>query len=75
MTKSEGLGPAQADSAARLGHRHAVPTPSASGFADDQYDLQIRMFGRVVQETLSRAHIAVVGLGGIGSLLWNIWPA
>ncbi|MEY9981591.1 molybdopterin/thiamine biosynthesis adenylyltransferase [Bradyrhizobium yuanmingense] len=50
-------------------HRHAVPAPSTSGFADDQYDLQIRMFARVGQKTLSRAHIAVVGHGAVGSLL------
>ncbi len=39
------------------------------GSMDDQYDRQIRMFGRVGQQTLSRAHVAVIGLGGIGSLV------
>ncbi|MDA8230653.1 MAG: ThiF family adenylyltransferase [Magnetospirillum sp.] len=36
---------------------------------DDQYDRQIRMFGLAGQRALARAHVAVIGLGGIGSLV------
>ena len=37
--------------------------------AQDVFDRQIRMFGRAGQRELSRCHTAIVGLGGIGSLV------
>ena len=35
----------------------------------ENYDRQIRMFGRAGQEILARCRVGIVGLGGIGSLL------
>ena len=42
--------------------RHLVPSL-------DTHDRQLRMFGQVGQAELSRCRIAIIGLGGIGSLL------
>ena len=42
------------------------PQPVASGPA---YDRQVRVFGDRGQDTLSRMTVAIVGLGGIGSIL------
>lgn len=36
---------------------------------EDIFERQVRMFGRTGQLELSRSHVAVVGLGGIGSLV------
>jgi hypothetical protein len=49
---------------------HLTPCPVRDlNSAGDQYDRQIRMFGRAGQMTLSQAHVAVIGLGGIGSMV------
>ena len=49
---------------------HLVPRlPRLLPAAHDQYDRQIRMFGNVGQQFLAQAHVAVIGLGGIGSLV------
>src|SRR5579862_6657900 len=41
-------------------------TPSVS---PDTYDRQVRMFGKVGQEELGRCRVAIIGLGGIGSIV------
>ncbi|MGH3276821.1 MAG: ThiF family adenylyltransferase, partial [Streptosporangiaceae bacterium] len=47
--------------------RQELATPAAG--TDPGYDRQSRMFGPAGQATLSRMRVAVVGLGGIGSIL------
>ena len=37
--------------------------------ADGRYDRQIRMFGKTGQALLAKCRVAIIGLGGIGSLL------
>jgi len=44
------------------------PRPASSPEADPDYDRQSRMFGDRGQETLKRLRVAVVGLGGAGSV-------
>jgi hypothetical protein len=44
------------------------PEPAPSGIAD-RHERQIRMFGAAGQRQLAMATVAVVGLGGIGSLV------
>jgi hypothetical protein len=47
-----------------------TPTPKEHiGDAAGSYDRQVRMFGKVGQAELSNCHVAIIGLGGIGSLL------
>jgi hypothetical protein len=45
------------------------PQPANSAGTDPRYDRQARLFGDRGQETLRRLRVAVVGLGGVGSLL------
>jgi hypothetical protein len=47
-------------------------TPSSrkrSGHAEPTYDRQVRMFGKNGQSELANCHVAILGLGGIGSLV------
>lgn len=41
--------------------------PPATGFEQEIYDRQVRAFGRAGQSLISRARVAIVGLGGTGS--------
>jgi len=45
------------------------PSPAGEGRCDPQHDRQARMLGDLGQETLNRLRVAVVGLGGVGSVL------
>ncbi|WP_199484971.1 ThiF family adenylyltransferase [Actinomadura craniellae] len=47
------------------------PTPARAscGHEDGRYDRQARLFGDAGQETLGQLRVAVVGLGGVGSVL------
>ena len=59
-------------SATVVGSRRSVLTDdprSPSATCDLQYDRQVRLFGDRGQEILSNAKVAIVGLGGVGSLL------
>lgn len=51
--------------------RRIYPAPPRSPDAqtDESHDRQIRMFGKAGQIELARARVAVIGLGGIGSLV------
>jgi molybdopterin/thiamine biosynthesis adenylyltransferase len=51
------------------GVSHLTPTPQLEASADDAFDRQVRLFGRQGQLELSRCRVAIVGLGGIGSLV------
>lgn len=47
-----------------------TPQPFRSASAGgEQFDRQIRLFGKDGQLELSRCHVAIIGLGGIGSLV------
>ena len=49
---------------------HLTPHPPKYRLgSDDQYERQVRMFGQTGQRMLSIAHVGVIGLGGIGSLV------
>lgn len=55
-----------------VGLRRELLTPSGSarsGPADARYDRQVRLFGDHGQEILRQAKVAIVGVGGVGSLL------
>ncbi|MCC8251555.1 ThiF family adenylyltransferase [Saccharothrix sp. NEAU-S10] len=45
------------------------PRPAEPPARDPEYDRQSRLFGDRGQETLRRLHVAVVGLGGVGSVV------
>ncbi|WP_309236681.1 ThiF family adenylyltransferase [Micromonospora sp. S-DT3-3-22] len=45
------------------------PRPARAGRAELLHDRQARLFGQLGQESLSRLRVAVVGLGGVGSIL------
>ncbi len=46
------------------------PRPAvSSGVPDEQYDRQARLFGDLGQQVLGRMRVAVIGLGGVGSIL------
>jgi len=46
------------------------PSPaSAAAAADPRWDRQARLFGDLGQQTLRRLRVAVVGVGGVGSIL------
>lgn len=45
------------------------PRPAAVVTADHRRDRQARLFGDQGQQTLSQLHVAVVGLGGVGSMV------
>lgn len=50
--------------------RRIGPTPRKYvGLADRDYDRQVRMFGDAGQAILSGSKVAIIGLGGVGSLL------
>jgi hypothetical protein len=50
--------------------RRIGPTPlSQAGIIDPDYDRQVRLFGDAGQAILAEAKVAIIGLGGIGSLL------
>lgn len=47
-----------------------VPAPRLSATqTSDNYERQVRMFGKAGQELLARCRVGIVGLGGIGSLV------
>jgi len=47
-----------------------TPAPSKDHVAaNDVFDRQVRLFGAEGQTELSRSHVAIVGLGGVGSLV------
>ncbi|MGC2774756.1 MAG: ThiF family adenylyltransferase [Bradyrhizobium sp.] len=50
--------------------RRIGPTlPSYAGSIDPDFDRQVRLFGDAGQAILSSAKVAIIGLGGVGSLL------
>nr|WP_257019547.1 ThiF family adenylyltransferase [Streptomyces sp. TLI_235] len=49
--------------------RRLRPEPAAASAADPLYDRQARVFGDRGQESLRHLTVAVVGLGGVGSIL------
>lgn len=49
--------------------RHLTSCPVEAAGAAATYDRQVRMFGRLGQARLAKAHVAILGLGGIGSLV------
>ncbi|WP_371783900.1 ThiF family adenylyltransferase [Streptosporangium subroseum] len=46
-----------------------IPAARSSGHEESRYDRQARLFGDAGQEALGRLRVAVVGLGGVGSVL------
>ena len=48
---------------------YPVPPRSPLGPINESHDRQIRMFGKAGQSELAHARVAVIGLGGIGSLV------
>lgn len=55
-----------------IGHviERLAPAPrGGSGFTAENYHRQVLLFGNVGQEILSAARVAVIGLGGAGSLI------
>jgi hypothetical protein len=49
--------------------RRLYPRPRRAAGADPAFDRQIRMFGSAGQAVLKTATVAVVGLGGVGSIV------
>jgi molybdopterin/thiamine biosynthesis adenylyltransferase len=49
--------------------RRLRPTPSRVSTADARYDRQARLFGDRGQQTFAKMRVAIVGLGGIGSII------
>jgi molybdopterin/thiamine biosynthesis adenylyltransferase len=45
------------------------PAPASAASRDQRHDRQARLFGDLGQETLRRLRVAVVGLGGVGSII------
>lgn len=63
------------DRATVVGRRRKifVPRPSIGSLrTDPRYDHQVRLFGDRGQDILTKAKVAIVGLGGVGSLLAEI---
>ena len=59
------------DSAVVVGNTVQRLTPCPKHDSDDDtsvYDRQLRMFGKAGQRELAECHVAILGLGGIGSL-------
>ena len=50
-----------------IARRYSAPRPAEPN--SESYDRQVRMFGAAGQAILARARIAIVGLGGVGSLV------
>lgn len=48
------------------------PSPATAAASNLLWDRQARLFGDLGQQTLGRLRVAVVGLGGVGSLLVEI---
>jgi len=48
---------------------HITPAPRSESSVDDVFDRQVRLFGSEGQLRLSRSRVAVIGVGGIGSLV------
>ena len=49
--------------------RKLYPNPQRAARAGDRFDRQVRMFGSAGQAMLGASKVAVVGLGGVGSLV------
>lgn len=49
--------------------RRYYPSPPRASQTDPALDRQIRMFGAAGQATLAKSKVAVIGLGGVGSLV------
>lgn len=63
------------DRATIVGRRRQIlaPRPSTDAlWTDPSYDRQVRLFGDRGQDVLDKAKVAIVGLGGVGSLLAEI---
>ena len=55
-----------------VGSRRQILTPDPPGHdphTDPRYDRQVRLFGDRGQDVLATAKVAIVGLGGVGSLI------
>jgi len=54
-----------------IGNRmqHVTPGPTAEFASEHAFERQVRLFGPTGQARLARCRVAIVGLGGIGSLL------
>lgn len=55
-----------------IGRRRCLLTPTPRRLArriDRNYDRQVRLFGDAGQDILAEATVAIIGLGGVGSLL------
>ena len=50
-------------------HLYSTPPQIAHQMSDESHDRQTRMFGALGQARLGQAKVAVIGLGGIGSLV------
>jgi ThiF family len=62
----------QLDEAVLVGQTISRLTPApklSAAQTSDNYDRQVRMFGKAGQELLARSRVGIVGLGGIGSLV------
>jgi hypothetical protein len=60
------------DEASTVGRQRYILTPEPRRFrrhADANYDRQVRLFGDTGQDILANAKVAIIGLGGVGSLL------
>ncbi|MGY6126061.1 ThiF family adenylyltransferase [Paraburkholderia strydomiana] len=51
-----------------VGEDVMLPLPALEAVADDRYDRQVRAFGEDGQSILSQLTVAIVGLGGTGSV-------
>ncbi len=49
--------------------QHLLPEPASEFGTDERFDRQILMFGALGQARLRQCRVAVIGLGGVGSLL------
>lgn len=45
------------------------PTPASASSTDGRWDRQVRVFGDIGQEVLGALRVAIVGLGGAGSMI------
>jgi hypothetical protein len=67
---------AQLSEAAVVGSRRQFlyPAPPVGAALQAMYDRQSRLFGDVGQDTLRRARVGIIGLGGAGSILAELGP-
>jgi molybdopterin-synthase adenylyltransferase len=63
------LGPGARLKVFSVGETLTFDTGAGLSESSDQFDRQIRMFGRVGQERLKRLRVGIVGLGGTGSIV------